>query len=133
MKLKFANALSLALIMAMLITSLALADNVQDDVSGAGPVAFVAGNSTTINYSIQDTGSNGCGANDSTPVTITVNAPAGRLQLRAHWYLMLVEHRLQIQSLLFIHQVRQEAMMLPWAHQMLILLTITILIRRKSH
>jgi hypothetical protein len=77
MKLKFANALSLALIVAMLFTSAALADNVQDDVSGSGPVAFAAGGSTTIKYWIQDTGSDGCGASDGTPAVITINAPAG--------------------------------------------------------
>jgi hypothetical protein len=78
MKLKFANALSLALIMAMLFTSIGLADNIQDDIQTGNPtISFSAGSSATVKYWIQDTGSDGCGASDGTPVTVAINAPAG--------------------------------------------------------
>ncbi len=77
MKNKFSIAMSLALIMSMLLTSVGLADNVQDDVTGSGPVSFTTGGSTTIKYWIQDTGSDGCGASDGTPALITIVAPVG--------------------------------------------------------
>jgi hypothetical protein len=77
MKNKFFNALSLALIVAMLVTSLALAENVKNDVDAGGNDTFTAGGSTTINYWIQNTGSSVCEAADGTSVTIAINVPAG--------------------------------------------------------
>ena len=82
MKLKFANALSLALIVAMLFTSVALADNVHNDVVAGGNDTIVSGGSTIIKYRIQQTGVGndgqaGCNAADTTPATVTINVPAG--------------------------------------------------------
>jgi len=80
MKNKFFNALSLALIAAMLVTSLALADNVQNDVVAGGNDTITAGDSTTVNYRIaanSGDGQSGCNAADSSPATVTINAPAG--------------------------------------------------------
>jgi hypothetical protein len=80
MKAKFFNALSLALIMAMLFTSLALADNVQNDVVAAGNGTITAGGSTVVNYRINENngdGQTGCNAADSSPATVTINTPAG--------------------------------------------------------
>ncbi len=78
MKHKFANALSLALIMAMLFTSIGLADNLRDDVVAGGNDTFNAGGSTTIRYWIQATGAgNLCDAADGSSATVTINVPAG--------------------------------------------------------
>jgi hypothetical protein len=82
MKQKFANALSLALIVAMLFTSVALADNVQNDVVAGGNDTITSGSSTLINYRIQQTGVGsdgqaGCNASDGSPATVTINTPAG--------------------------------------------------------
>jgi hypothetical protein len=76
MKNKFSIAMSLAVILAMLITSLALADNLKDDVVVGGNDTFTAGGSTTINYWIQDTGGT-CDAADGSKATVTINVPAG--------------------------------------------------------
>jgi hypothetical protein len=87
MKLKFANALSLALIVAMLFTSVALADNVINNVTTGGTDTFTAPGSTTIGYRINATGGDdgpsgggaggNCNASDGTPATITLSVPAG--------------------------------------------------------
>jgi hypothetical protein len=80
MKLKFANALSLALIVAMLFTSVALADNVQNDVVVGGNDTFTAGGSTTVNYRItanSGDGETGCNADLASPATVTINTPVG--------------------------------------------------------
>jgi hypothetical protein len=80
MKNKFSTALSLAVIAAMLITSLALADNVQNDVNSTGNDTITSGGTTTINYSIaanNGDGQTGCNAADSSPATVTINTPAG--------------------------------------------------------
>ncbi len=50
MKNKFASALSLALILAMLFTSVGFADNIRNDVVAGGNDTFTAGGSTTIFY-----------------------------------------------------------------------------------
>ena len=79
MKTKLFNALSLAVIMAMLVTSLALADNVQNDVmviDGDKIVTITAGNTdgATVKYNIQATngdGFNGCNAADGTAAIVT--------------------------------------------------------------
>ena len=78
MKNKFFNALSLALIAAMLVTSLALADNVQNDVVAGGNDTITAGGSTTINYRIaanNGDGETGCNATAASPALVTINAP----------------------------------------------------------
>src|SRR5215217_7919990 len=75
MKNKFSIAMSLAVVLAMLLTSFALAENVKTDVVASGNGTITAGGSTTINYWIQDTGSDGCQASDGSPVTLTISAP----------------------------------------------------------
>ena len=80
MKLKFANALSLALIVAMLFTSVALADNVVNDVTIGGTDTFTLPGSTTIGYKVNANGGDGqsgCNASDGTPVSVTINTPPG--------------------------------------------------------
>ncbi|HJR79493.1 MAG TPA: PxKF domain-containing protein [Anaerolineales bacterium] len=82
MKTKFFNALSLALIAAMLVTSLALADNVLNTVVAGGNDTITVGGSTTIDYRIQQTGAgndgqSGCNAEDGSSATLTINTPAG--------------------------------------------------------
>jgi len=80
MKTKFFNALSLAVIMAMVFTSLALADNVQNDVSVGGNDTFALGGSTVVNYRItanSGDGQSGCNASDGSPAVVTINTPAG--------------------------------------------------------
>lgn len=80
MKGKFSNALSLALIVAMLFTSVAFADNVQNDVVVGGNDTFTLGGSTTVNYRISATGAGndgqaGCNAADGSAATVTINVP----------------------------------------------------------
>ena len=80
MKNKFSMALSLAMIVAMLITSMALADNVQNDVVAGGNDTIIAGSSTVINYRIaanNGDGQTGCNAADTSAATVTINVPAG--------------------------------------------------------
>jgi hypothetical protein len=84
MKLKFANALSLALIVAMLFTSVALADNVINNVVVGGNDTITAGGSTVISYQIQNTNSNNspdpqnsCNPADGSLATVTINTPSG--------------------------------------------------------
>jgi len=80
MKNKFFNAISLAVIMSMLMTSLALADTVTNDVTAGGTDTFIFGGSTTINYKINATGGDGqsgCNASDSSNATINIITPAG--------------------------------------------------------
>jgi hypothetical protein len=80
MKTKFFNAISLAVIMSMLVTSLALADNVQNDVVAGGNDTFTLGGSTTVNYRItanNGDGQTGCNASDGSPAIVTINTPAG--------------------------------------------------------
>ncbi|HET9589535.1 MAG TPA: hypothetical protein VFO91_12180, partial [Anaerolineales bacterium] len=74
MKTKLWTALSLALIVAMLVTGLALADNVQNDVVAGGNDTFTAGGSTTVNYRItanNGDGQTGCNAADSSSAAVT--------------------------------------------------------------
>lgn len=80
MKNKFSIAMSLALIAAMLVNSLAFADNVQNDVVVGGNDTFTAGGSTTVNYRItanSGDGESGCNATVSSPATVTINVPGG--------------------------------------------------------
>ena len=75
MKNKLSIAMTLALIMAMLVTSLALADNLKDDANSAGNNTITAGGSTVIKYWIQAQGT--CDAADGSSATVTINLPAG--------------------------------------------------------
>lgn len=80
MKGKFSSALSLALIVAMIFTSVAFADNVQNDVVVGGNDTFTLGGSTTVNYRISATGAgndgqSGCNAADGSAATVTINVP----------------------------------------------------------
>jgi hypothetical protein len=82
MKNKFSIAMSLAVALAMLFTSVGLADNVINDVIAGGNDTITTGGSTIINYRIQQTGVGsdgqaGCNASDGSPATVTVNTPAG--------------------------------------------------------
>lgn len=77
MKTKLFNALSLAVIMAMLVTSLALADNVKNDIVAGGNDTITASGSTTIYYWIQATGGNGCDASVASPAVVNLSVPAG--------------------------------------------------------
>jgi hypothetical protein len=78
---KLSYALSLALVFSLMLAPLALADSVQNDVSGAiDNDTFTAGGSTSVGYKIQAAGGDGqsgCNASDGTPATVTINAPAG--------------------------------------------------------
>ncbi|MGE5462149.1 MAG: HYR domain-containing protein [Syntrophothermus sp.] len=80
MKQKFSTALSLAVILAMLLTSLVLADNLVDNATSAGLDTITAGGSTTITYQLVANGTPGtdpagCDATSSKPVTVTINKP----------------------------------------------------------
>lgn len=84
MKNKFSMAMSLAMIVAMLVTSLAFADNVINDLTVAGSASFTAPGSTTVGYKLTFANNptpgdpeGGCNASDGTPVTITLSVPAG--------------------------------------------------------
>ena len=83
MKNKFQFAMTLAVVLAMLVTSLALADNVINDVTGSGTSTINTGDSTTVNYQLKalndpsDPGSNKCNTTDGTPTLITILIPAG--------------------------------------------------------
>jgi hypothetical protein len=85
MKGKFASALSLALILAMLFTTVGLADYVVNNIDNTIDTALetrtiAPGGSTTVGFYIQPNNSdpndvNGCNATGSTPVTVTLNVP----------------------------------------------------------
>jgi hypothetical protein len=80
MKNKFSIAMSLAVMMAMLVTSLALADTFTNDVVAGGNDTITAGGSTVITYKINSTGGDGepgCNVTDGTPATVTITVPAG--------------------------------------------------------
>ncbi|NNF56157.1 MAG: hypothetical protein HKN03_17145 [Acidimicrobiales bacterium] len=71
--------LALALAMVLLSATMALADNVQNDIAINGGDTISAGGSTTIDYRIVATGGDGqggCNAADTSPATVTINAPA---------------------------------------------------------
>ena len=85
MKTKFFNALSLAVIMAMLVTSLALADNVENDVVSVPASitlqAGVASSYVDVQFWIQPNSNDGdpqCNFDTSSEqLTFTINAPSG--------------------------------------------------------
>jgi PKD domain-containing protein/thrombospondin type 3 repeat protein len=78
-KRKLSLGLSLAVILSLFVTALALADNVQNDVAvvgGAKVVTITAGDATgaTVNYNIaanSGDGQSGCNVTDGTPATVT--------------------------------------------------------------
>jgi hypothetical protein len=59
------------------IAAVAYADNVKNDVVAGGNDTITAGGSTTIDYWIQATQSDGCDAADGSSATVTISAPAG--------------------------------------------------------
>ena len=73
--------LTLAVLFAMLVSTMAFADTVQNDVTAAlGNDTFALGGSTTVNYRIMANsgdGQTGCNAADTTPATVTINVPDG--------------------------------------------------------
>lgn len=80
MKHKFTNALSLALIVAMLFTSLALADTVQYIIADPYTDTVFEGGSTSVGYYIQaggQGGSPGCDVSSGVTATFTINVPPG--------------------------------------------------------
>ena len=73
MRNKFYTALSLAVIASMLITSLALADNVLgDDVDAGGNASKTPGASGTATFQLVANGSDGCNVDGSNSATATV-------------------------------------------------------------
>jgi hypothetical protein len=73
-------ALPLSLAMLLVWSSVAWADNVQNDVVVGGNDTFTAGASTTVNYRIaanSGDGQAGCNAADSSNAVVTVNTPSG--------------------------------------------------------
>jgi hypothetical protein len=76
-----ATLLFMTLGLLLAIPAVALADNVVNDVVAGGNDTITAGGSTTINYRIvqQPVGADGqagCNAADTSPATVTINAPA---------------------------------------------------------
>lgn len=72
MKQKFSIAMSLAVILAMLLTSFALADNVQNDITAGDNDTIIVGGSTTVNYRITAKHVNAVAPlSDTTPPVIT--------------------------------------------------------------
>ncbi len=75
---KVFHALSLALIFGLLVTTVVVADNIQNDVVVGGNDTIIAGGSTTVKYRItanNGDGQNGCNANDGSEATVTINTP----------------------------------------------------------
>ena len=74
----FKRSFTLAMILLMLLNSMVLADNVQNDVVAGGNDTFTLGGSTTVNYTIAPNNGDdqrGCNAEDETPATITILTP----------------------------------------------------------
>ncbi len=72
--------LPVALAFSVFVSGIALADNVQNNVTVGGNDTFVAGGSTSISYRIVATsgdGQTGCNASDGSPAVVTINTPAG--------------------------------------------------------
>jgi hypothetical protein len=70
--------LTTALLLAL--TSIALADNVQNDITAGGNDTFYVGGSTTVNYRItanSGDGQAGCNAADGSAATVTIMIPSG--------------------------------------------------------
>lgn len=80
MKNKLSIATTLALVVALVFTSLALADNIVNDIVANVNDTFTAPGSTVVKYKVNATGGDGqagCNASDGTPLTITLSVPAG--------------------------------------------------------
>jgi hypothetical protein len=84
MKNKFSMAVSLAVILAMLLTSLALADNVNNDVTVSNPsgVTLIAGDpgTATVGFKVVATGGDGdlaCNIDSGESLTIAISTPMG--------------------------------------------------------
>jgi hypothetical protein len=76
MKTKLFNALSLAVIMAMLFTSLALADNINNDITVSVTDTIVQNGNTKVGYKVVGTGGDGqagCNASDGSSLTLTIS------------------------------------------------------------
>lgn len=75
MKNKLSIAMSLALIMAMLVTSLALADNLQgDDLNAGGNATKYPGQTGTAAFWLVANGNDGCNADSNYPVNVSVSS-----------------------------------------------------------
>src|SRR6478735_9475459 len=69
-----------ATLVVLAVPMAAHADSIQNFVGSSGSNTITAGGTTSIGYRIQTTGNDpqdGCNAEDGTPATLTVNAPAG--------------------------------------------------------
>lgn len=76
----FKRSLTLAMILLMLLNSMVLADNVQNDVTAGGNVTIIVSGSTTVNYKItanSGDGETGCNATGASPAIVTINVPIG--------------------------------------------------------
>ena len=79
------RALTLATIISMMMSSVALADVITNNVvesTASDTVTIVAGGSTTVTYEVQVQGAGadgqgGCNASDGSPLTLTISAPSG--------------------------------------------------------
>jgi hypothetical protein len=70
----------LAMIVSLVFVTLALADNVVNNVTVGGNDTFTLGGSTTVSYWIVATGGDdqaGCNASDGSAATVTINVPSG--------------------------------------------------------
>ena len=80
MKNKLTIATTLALVVVLVFTSLALADNIVNNIEANVNDTFTAPGSTVVKYKVNATGGDGkdgCNASDGTPLTITLSVPAG--------------------------------------------------------
>ncbi len=73
---------SLAVVVALLVTALALADNLQNDVTAGGNDTFTAPGSTVITYRLVANSApngdiGGCNVDASKPATLSISVPAG--------------------------------------------------------
>jgi hypothetical protein len=77
---KFTLGLTLAIILSLAVSAVAMADNVQNDVTVGGSDTITVGGSTNIKYRItanNGDGQTGCNAADSSPAAVSIIAPAG--------------------------------------------------------
>jgi hypothetical protein len=76
----FKRSFTLAMILLMLLNSMVLADNLQNDVVVGGNDTFILGGSTSVNYRItanNGDGENGCNATETSPALVTIIVPSG--------------------------------------------------------
>ncbi len=79
---RMSRVMPLLVIFVLLMSSVAVADNVQNDVVVGDTDTITPGGSTTVHYHISATGQgndgqSGCNAADGSAATVTINAPAG--------------------------------------------------------